>query len=54
VICYHITGVPDTVSDERVALLMEVSCDMTWVKNPERVGRFTIQFAELGEGKIIR
>ena len=54
VICYHITEVPDNVSDERVARLMEVSVDLTWLIKPDRVGRFTLKFTELGEGKIIR
>jgi hypothetical protein len=53
-ICYHITEVPDDVSDERVARLMEVSVDLTWVSKHDRVGRFTIKYSELGEGKIIR
>ena len=54
VICYHITEVPDNVSDERVARLMEVSVDLTWLSKPKRVGRFTLKLSELGEGKIIR
>lgn len=51
VICYHITEVPDNVSDERVARLMEVSVDLTWVSKKQR---FTIKYSELGEGRIIR
>lgn len=54
VIYYHITDVPDDVSDERVARLTGVSVDLTWVSNSKRAGRFTIKFSELGEGKIIR
>jgi hypothetical protein len=54
VICYHVTDVPDNITDERIARLMEVSVDLTWLSKPKRIGRFTISFSEIGQGKIIR
>jgi len=53
----EIRNVPDDFPLGKLLVLWNRTCDCTWLgkeKDPMAGGRFTFEFAELGEGKIIR
>ena len=54
----EIRNVPDDFPLAKLAMLWNRTCDCTWLKNwneklGTHVGRYSFDFAELGEGKII-
>lgn len=53
----EIKNVPDDFSLAKLTQLWNRTCDCTWIKNCEKlgayVGRYSFDFAELGEGRII-
>jgi hypothetical protein len=52
-VVYEIQDVPDGISDERVAHIMSLTCDISWMGG-QKLGNRPFKFSELGPGRIIR